>query len=269
MSQPQYPQQTYNRFEIVQDTPNDDSNLPEAVPVQQPIIQGQQIPYIPQQNPYPQLPSAYYIPVQGPNGLVYMPVNNQNAPIQGQPFMPQQFQQAPYPYPQPQFQPQEPSYYERATTYFGSLTDTDKYRLRLRVFSVIAIIALIMTVRCMFKGNHGHGKILGLINIILTVVSLKRGICAIQKKSKRAYKGFLRMFGIVFILAVYNLIIFISMTGFRHMGGAFALLGFAAIAGCTLCKGKRLWKQTLKAEWAGLPDPCAGGWCCRNRGGQC
>lgn len=273
MSQPQIPQPTYSRFEVVNDTPADDSSLPEAVPVQQPYIQGQNVQYLPQQNAYPQIPQTYYMPVQGPNGLIYMPVNNQPYPVQQPSFIPQGYPQLPaqpYGFPQYQQQPQqqEPSYYERITAYFGSLDAAGKYRLGLRIFSVITVIALILTIRCMFKGYHGHGKILGLINIILTLVSVRKGICGLTKKSKRAFKGHLKMMGMVFILTIYNALVFICMAGFRHIGGVFALLALAGVEGWVLCKGKRLWKNQLKAEWAGLQDPCAGGWCCRNRA-QC
>jgi len=262
------PQPSYSRFEIVSETPTEESTFPEAVPVQQQIIQGQNIPFMPQQNPYPQLAPAYYMPVQGPNGLVYMPVTNQSYPIQGQPIAPQGYPQLqPYGYPAPQFQrPEEPSYYERATRYFGNLTESEKFRLRLRIFSIITIIALVFTIRSMFRGYNGHGKILGLINIVLTLVTLRKGAKAIELKSKRCYKGFLKMMGMVFILSIYNAVIFICMAGFRHMGAVIVLFVLAGVEGCLVCRGRRLWKNTLKAEWAGLQDPCAGrGWCCRNR----
>jgi hypothetical protein len=226
---------------------------------------------------YPQLPPQnYFVPVNGPNGVMFVPVSNGyptfNAPIQGQAVYGQQQQfvqpNAFYgmPMAQPQPQPEGPGFFENMTGCWARKDDVEKYQFFTRVMFIVYMAITILQVVSGFKRHFHPWLIFGIVQSGLFALTYCTARRALKMKSLNMMKRFIRRGRILFWITVYNLLMVVLMA---HMFGVpgFMLLLSALAHGKMLCSGKKLFKNQLKTAWAGIQDPCPKRGCCR--GGRC
>jgi len=247
---PDTPQGNNNRVENPEPRLNAQLNYGEQFQQGQPQLQ-------------PQLP-MYYMPVQGPNGLMYVPVQAQMP--QGMPVQGQVIQNVPpmqnipqgqvfYGYPMmtaPRAVSDDCDCFSKIANYFRSMTPIDKYRFFLNVMSVFAFISMIMSIKMAFKRWHKAPGIFGLILSTFVFIALRKGVRAIKTKDLRGFKKFLRMAAAIFIINVYNMLMFLVFgngKGRRCFGGFFGLLVLIVLSAYMCCKGRRLLKNVMKTEW--------------------
>jgi len=221
-----------------------------------------------QQQQLPQLqapPQMYYMPVQGPNGIMYMPIPAQYPqimPVQGQvvqnvpPMQNIPQGQVFYGYPMmaaPRIESSECNCFSRLVDYFRNMTQTDKYRFVLNVLSVLSFIAIILSVKVSIYKWHRAQGIFGLILSLFFFITFRKGVKSIKTKDIKGFKRFLKMAWAIFIINVYNLVMYLvfghGRRGKRCFGGIFGLILMAALSGYLCCKGKKLFRRVLKPEW--------------------
>jgi len=130
------------------------------------------------------------------------------------------------------------------------MTQTDKYRFALNVLSIFAALAVIVSLRFTFKGWHRRGGFFGLIVSLFILGTFRKGVCALKRKNIKGFKCFLKMAAAVFIISIYNLLMFIVMGKRRRcMFGFFGLLAMIFVSGGIVRRGRRLFRSVLKAEW--------------------
>jgi len=250
-------------------TPQGDNNRPSQVQVNTDQRINPQLNFSQQQQPQSQIPPVYYMPVQGPNGIMYMPVSGQlggmpmNMPVQGQvvnnvPQMQNVAQgQVFYGFPMVNAQRQvenDCDCFTRLGNYFRTMTIADKYRFWLNVLSVFVFIAMIVSFKFACKRWHRKAGIFGLIISSFVFLTLRTGVRALKAKNTRGFKRFLRMAGAIFVINVYNFMMFLIFAGGHGgrrgcPGGFIGMLAVVIISGLLVCKGRKLFRNHLKPEW--------------------
>jgi len=258
-----YPYVPYGKFETQEATREEPQRVEDGQPINMNV---NPIPNMNEQQQQQQMqyPPVYYIPVQGPNGLMYVPAGNQFPGMQGQmpiqaPMM-NNMQGIPQAVPQgivygvpmmnmQQPRVQEPDCCDSISNYFTSMTPVDKYRFYLNVLSVFALLGLLISAKGLFH-RHCPGVVIGLILSIFYLITLRKGVCAIKRQDPRAFKRFLRMAAVFFVICVYNIIMVLAVgPGFRRIGGLVALTVLSIMSGSVVCRGRRLFKNVIKAQW--------------------
>lgn len=213
-----------------------------------------------------------YLPVQGPNGIVYMPmalpphmagmpgpvplhgavpIQMPMHPMGMYPQIPQGIPQgqAMYSYPVMQRQPEGPGLFEQIKGYFRGMNQAQRLAFSLRICNLLLVWMFILSIKRMRR--TGSGGTIALIFSVIAMVANMITSCALKSQNLARLEKGIGFLTIMSGLAFYNAFIFILLGGFHYLGVKFffMILGYGIWTVRNVRRLKRFRDEVAMTQW--------------------
>jgi len=132
---------------------------------------------------------------------------------------------------------------------FRNMNLTDKFGLWTKIVTFLSILAVIGGAVMLKRRKTRAIGIMVMILMTLTTLLTFKIRKALKEKNKRKFKCSLKGFAILAGIHFYNLILYLVISHRRCFFVCCMIVAFALLSGSVARKGRRLFKNQLKAEW--------------------